>query len=559
MNDTGSPAIRKDRLVFLPLGGSGEIGMNLNLFGYGGKWLMVDLGVTFGGEEHAGVDVIMPDPAFIAERRKDLVAIVLTHAHEDHLGAVPYLWPQLECPVYATGFAASVLRRKLADVGLAHKVPVHEYAPGEILRLKPFDVEPIYITHSIPEPMALAIRTPAGTVLHTGDWKFDADPVLGPLTDFDSLRRVGGEGVLALVGDSTNALVPGESGSEEDVYKNLVATIADCRQRVAVACFSSNVGRLQSIARAAAICDRNVGLVGRSLWRMTEAARENGYLKDLPPFLDESDSAFVPRDKILLICTGSQGEPRSALARIASDQHPHIALEPEDTVIFSSRTIPGNERAILTLQNGLASLGVTVITAEDKPAGAGGPIHVSGHPCQGELARMYQFVRPRIAVPVHGESRHMHAHAELARNCQVPLAVVPANGALVELDPDNPRIVDHVHSGRLALDGERLVPMDGAVVKARGRMLFNGAAIATVVVDRRGRLIGAPQVTAPGLIDPEADAEMLEEVIDAVATAVERAKGDDDKLRAAALQALKRALKDATGKRPTVDVHLVRV
>ncbi|MBL8839707.1 MAG: ribonuclease J, partial [Alphaproteobacteria bacterium] len=493
------------------------------------------------------------------ERRKDLVAIVLTHAHEDHLGAVPFLWPRLECPVYATGFAASVLRRKLADVGLAGRVPIHEYVPGQRLALPPFDVEPIYITHSIPEPMALAIRTPAGTVLHTGDWKLDADPVLGPKTDEAGLRRVGDGGVLALVGDSTNALVPGESGSEEEVYRNLVRTIGECRQRVAVACFASNVGRLQSIARAAAANDRNVGLVGRSLWRMTEAARENGYLADLPPFLDESDSAFVPRDKILLICTGSQGEPRSALARIAADQHPHIALEAEDTVIFSSRTIPGNERAILTLQNGLAAQGVTVITAEDRGPGEGGPIHVSGHPCQDELARMYQIVRPRIAIPVHGEARHMRAHAELARSCQVPHGVVPENGAVVELDPDNPRIVDHVHAGRLALDGERLVPMDGLVVKARGRMLFNGAALATVVVDRRGRLIGAPQVSAPGLIDPDADAEMLEDVVDAVATAVERAKGDDDQLRAAALQALKRALKAATGKRPTADVHLVRV
>jgi ribonuclease J len=550
---------RADRLLFVPLGGSGEIGMNLNLFGYAGKWLMVDLGITFGGEEHAGVDIIMPDPTFITERRDDLVALVLTHAHEDHLGAVPYLWPRLECPVYATGFAASVLRRKLNDVGLAKRVPIHEYRAGDRLRLPPFDVEPIYITHSIPEPMALAIRTPVGTVLHTGDWKFDAAPVLGPMTDEAGLRRVGGEGVLALIGDSTNALVPGESGSEEDVYRNLVAAIGECRQRVAVGCFASNIGRLQSIARAAARNDRHVGLVGRSLWRMTESARENGYLTDTPPFVDETEAGYIPREKLVLICTGSQGEPRSALARIAADQHPHIVLEEGDTVIFSSRTIPGNERAILTLHNGLAKLGVVVVTAEDRPVGKGGPIHVSGHPARGELARMYQFVRPRIAVPVHGEARHLKAHAELARSCQVVHALVPENGAVVELDPDNPRVIDHVQAGRLALDGERLVAMDSPVVRARGRMLFNGAVVATVVVDRKGRVVGEPQLSAPGLIDLELDADLVEDVIDAIASAVGKARGDDDRLREAALQALKRAIKAATGKRPTADVHLVRV
>jgi len=414
---------RSDHLLFVPLGGSGEIGMNLNLFGYAGKWLMVDLGVTFGGEEHAGVDIIMPDPSFIVERRKDLVALVLTHAHEDHLGAVPYLWPRLECPIYATGFAASVLRRKLDDVGLTRRVTIHEYEPGQRLRLPPFEVEPIYITHSIPEPMALAIRTPAGTVLHTGDWKFDSHPVLGPASDEDRLRAVGGEGVLALVGDSTNALVPGESGSEEDVYRNLVTAIGECEQRVAVACFASNVGRLQSIARAAAKNDRHVGLVGRSLWRMTECARENGYLRDTPPFVDETEAGYIPREKLVIICTGSQGEPRAALSRIAADQHPHIVLEAGDTVIFSSRTIPGNERAILNVQNGLAKLGVRIVTAEDRPAGKGGPIHVSGHPARDELARMYQNVRPRIAIPVHGEARQYgdwnrigHISPEAARN-----------------------------------------------------------------------------------------------------------------------------------------------
>jgi ribonuclease J len=559
-NATAMSEYPRDRLLFLPLGGSGEIGMNLNLFAFGGKWLMVDLGVTFGGEENAGVEVIMPDPAFIVERRKDLIGLVLTHAHEDHLGAVAYLWRKLECPVYATGFAASVLRRKLDDADLTGKVPVHVYRPGDRLKLPPFEVEPIYITHSIPEPMALAIRTKVGTILHTGDWKFDDAPVLGPLTDEAGLRRVGEEGVLALVGDSTNALREGESGSESAVRENLTTLIGRFDQRVVVGCFSSNIGRLDSIARAAAANDRQCALVGRSLWRMYDCAKENGYLREIPPFISEEDAGYLPRDKIVLICTGSQGEPRSALARIAAEDHPHIDLQAGDTVVFSSRVIPGNERAILNLQNALVRRGIQIVSDDDLPPGQRGPIHVSGHPARDELAQMYQYVRPHIAIPVHGEDRHMRAHAELARACQVPHAIVPHNGTLIEITREGARMIDEVYSGRIGLDGDRLVPMDGDMLRARGRMRWNGALVATIILDRKGRLVAEPQLSAPGLFDADADAAVLDHLIETASGAARKGKGrDDDEIRDAVSRALRKAIKERTGKRPQTSVHLVRV
>lgn len=559
--DGGAGTGRTDDLLFLPLGGAGEIGMNLNLYAYAGKWLMVDLGVTFGDPRAPGVELVMPDPSFIVERRADLLGIVLTHAHEDHLGAVPYLWPRLKCPVYATAFAASILRRKLEDVGLAGRVPITEVAPGRPFKIGPFEVELIYITHSIPEPNALALRTPAGTVLHTGDWKIDPSPMLGPLTDEAALRRAGDEGVLALVGDSTNAMVPGESGSEADVRAALSELIGRCRNRVAVGCFSSNIARIESIAIAAARHDRHVGLVGRSLWRMCEAARENGYLRDAPLLLDEDEASYIPRDRIVVVCTGSQGEPRSALARIARDEHPHIGLERGDTVIFSSRVIPGNEVAIGHLHNGLVRLGVEVITLDNAPADLPGPIHVSGHPAQDELTRMYQWIRPRIAIPVHGEARHMQAHADLARLCQVPHAIVPANGTLIRLSPEGPQVIDHVPSGRLALDGGRLVPIEGAIFRGRTSVLWNGVLVATLVVDRKGRLVGEPQISAPGLIDPDADQDIRDEISAAISEALARLSkaSDDEAIEKAARRAIRRVVKSQRGKKPATDIHLVRV
>ena len=554
MNDRS----RAGELLFLPLGGAGEIGMNLNLYGYGGKWLMVDLGVTFGDERTPGIDVIMPDIRFIEERRSDLLGLVLTHGHEDHIGAVPYLWPRLRCPIYATPFTASLVRHKLREAG-------EEDAADEIRQIPmsgrrkvgPFELELVTLTHSIPEPNAVVIRTPLGVLLHTGDWKLDPEPLVGPPADEAALRRLGEEGVLAMIGDSTNALVHGESGSEAEVRDSLDELIGKHDGRIAVACFASNVARVESIARTAAAHDRQVALVGRSLWRIAEAARENGYLKGIPPFITEHDIGYLPRDKTLMICTGSQGEPRSALARVAREEHPNVALEKGDTVIFSSRIIPGNERAIGDMQNRLSRLGVEVVTERDHF------VHVSGHPARDELTSMYQWVRPKIAIPVHGEARHLAAHARLAESCQVSQALVIENGALVRLAPGPADVIDSVPSGRVGLDGTALIPLDGTVMRTRHRAAYSGAAVATLVLDRNGRLKADPQVTVHGLLDPELDADALDDVAAAINSAVGALsaadRGDDDTVREAARLAVRRTLHASRGKKPVTDVHVVRV
>ncbi len=556
---TGSDAFtpEDDALYFLPLGGSGEIGMNLNLYGHKGAWLMVDLGISFADETMPGLEVIMPDPSFIVARRDRLAGIVLTHAHEDHLGAIQYLWPRLECPVYCTPFAAAVLRAKLHERGLAGRIPIHEIPMGAAFEVGPFRLEYVAVTHSIPEPNALVIRTDAGVILHTGDWKLDPSPVVGPHCDEARLRAIGADGVLAMVCDSTNALVPGTSGSERGVQDAFIELFGRFDQRIAVACFATNVARLESVARAAARHDRNVALVGRSLWRINEAARSNGYLADVPPFLTEHDVGYLPRDRAVLICTGSQGEPRSALARIAAGDHPQVSLEPGDAVIFSSREIPGNERAIGRVQNLLAARGIRVLTADDAP------VHVSGHPAHDELASMYQWVRPRIAVPVHGEARHQLAHARIARSCQVPEAVVPENGQMIRLAPGEPEVTAHVPCGRLALDGKRIVPLDADLMRERHRMVFNGAAVVTLVINAKGELAAAPQVAVMGVLDQQADHDALLDAVDAVREAVaalsRSARLDDEQVRNAARIAVRKSINASHGKKPMTDVHLVRL
>jgi ribonuclease J len=544
-------------LYFVPLGGAGEIGMNLNVYGYQGDWLIIDCGVTFGDDSQPGLEVVMPDPGFIVEHRDHLLGIVATHAHEDHIGAIPYLWGQLRCPIWATAFTASLLRAKLAETGFANEVRINVIPLSGRFTIGPFDLELITLTHSIPEPNAVALRTPVGTVLHTGDWKFDPDPLIGPTADEAALIRIGDEGVLALIGDSTNALRPGTSGSEADLRRSLTDLIGRYDARIAVACFASNVARLDTIARAAAVHGREVALVGRSLWRMDKAARENGYLTDLPRFLTEDEAGYIPRDRILLICTGSQGEPRSALSRIARDDHPHIVLETGDVAIFSSRIIPGNEKAINRLQNGLVRLGVEIVTEEDHF------VHVSGHPARDELVRMYQMVRPRIAVPVHGEARHLIAHAELAGECQVHQPLVIQNGDMVRLAPSGASVVDEVPVGRLASDGKGLLPLDGTALKDRRRVIFNGTAVATLVLDRRGQRLAPPTISMIGVVEPAA----VEASAPALRGAVERAldelpeglRRDDEATRDAARRALRRVLNERFGKRPLVEIHLVRI
>ncbi len=544
-----------DELLFLALGGAGEIGMNLNLYGHAGKWLMVDLGIAFGDDTMPGIDVVMPDPAFIEERRQDLAGIVLTHAHEDHLGAVADLWPRLRAPVYATPFAASVLRRKLTEAGLVDEVPVTEIALGAKFVVGPFELEMITMTHSIPEPNALAIRTRFGTVFHTGDWKIDPEPLLGETTDVATLQRIGEEGALAMVCDSTNVFVEGEAGSEATVRANLEKLVRTRKCRVAVTCFASNLARVESIAKAAVAAARHPVLSGRAIQRMVEAAQECGYLLDFPECVPEREAGYLPRDKVLYICTGSQGEPRASMAKIASGEHRDIVLEAGDTAIFSSRVIPGNERSVGRMQNELLVRGIEVLT--DREA----DIHVSGHPARDELVQVYQWIRPRIAVPVHGEVRHMVEHAALARACQVPETVLAPNGTLVRLAPGPATVIDHVRVGRLARDGDLVAPVEGEALRERRKLLWNGAASATLVIDARGRAMAPPKVSLRGITDAEgglneAIVAGLAEMLADLSVAERR---DDQRIEEAARQAVRRVVRAHLGKKPLTDVHIVRI
>ncbi len=542
-------------LAFLPLGGTGEIGMNLNLYRCNGKWLAIDCGIGFGGSEYPEVEIMMPDPAFIAERRKDLLALVITHAHEDHLGAVAHLWRQLRCPIYATPFAAAVLRRKLGEAQLQNEARITVIKAGGSFDLPPFSLRFMPVTHSVPEAQALAIRTPYGIILHTGDFKLDPAPMVGPPTDEASFQALGDEGVLAMICDSTNAMVEGHSGSESEVRSSMAALVRSIRTgRIAVTCFASNVARVESIALAAQAAGRHVALVGRSLRNLETAARESGYLKQVPEFVSEDEAGSVPDDNLLILVTGSQGEPRSALSRIAADTHPNIALGQGDTVIFSSRMIPGNERAIGGVQDNLVRRGVRLMTADDHM------VHVSGHPARDELRRLYALVRPRLSVPVHGEWRHLSAHAALARDAGV-VPMLLEDGDVLQLSSNKPEVVDSAPVGRLVLDGNRLVPLSGGVLAARRRMLFNGVVLASVAVDASGALLGKPQISAPGLFesdDPESD-RVTREFAAAFAELAPSLRRDPVALPDAARAALRRALGRRLQKRPLVDVHLLRV
>jgi ribonuclease J len=539
----------QDELVFLPLGGSGEIGMNFNAYGYGPEndrqWIIVDCGVLFGREGNTpGVDLLMPDIRYLAERRANVLAIIATHAHEDHIGAIAPLWPMLRCPIYATPFTARLITGKLDEAGLTSKIHVREVPVSGTLKLGPFELDFISITHSILEPNLLAIRTPLGVVAHTGDWKIDPDPMLGEATDTAALEKLGDEGVLALVCDSTNALVSGSSGSEAKVRENLTELIGTLKGRVAVTGFASNVARLDTVARAAQVHGRRLALVGRSMQKMVSAARETGYLKDFPTILDESEVADMPAHKVLYLCTGSQGEPRAALARIANNKHPHVQLAEGDAVIFSSRVIPGNELSIAEIQNKLAARGIALLTAEDHF------VHVSGHPCRDELTQMYRWIRPQLALPVHGEMRHQVSHAKLALSLQVPQAMVPENGQMFRLAPGRPVLIDEVPAGRVHMDGRILVGEDEGLSKDRRAMAFAGLLVVSLVVDGKGRIAAPPVVLGEGM--PEA-------VEEAVLKAVEQTldgnkRSDPDDLAENVRRAARRAAHDAWGKKPITRV-----
>ncbi|GBR42909.1 ribonuclease J [Gluconobacter roseus] len=549
---------KPDGLSFLPLGGTGEIGMNFNLYcltknGHD-TWLAIDCGIGFSGNDTPEAEVLMPDPTFIADRARDLCGLVITHAHEDHLGAVAHLWPYLRCPVYATPFAAAVLRRKLQEAHLNNQVKIHVIRPASRFEVGPFDLQFVSVTHSVAEAQAVALRTPHGLIVHTGDWKLDENPLVGPVTDLETFGKLGDEGVLAMVGDSTNVLKPGKSESEADVRTGLTELIAGLEGRIAVTCFASNVARVESIAKAAQASGRVVMIVGRSLRNLETAARECGYFQDLPPFLTEQDARDVEDDNLLMIITGSQGEPRSALSRIASDTHPNIALGEGDTVIYSSRMIPGNEQAVMAVQDNLSRRGVTVLTDKDAK------VHTSGHATSEDIRTLYRIVRPKYSIPTHGEWRHLTAHAALAHEMGAE-PILLEDGDILNLSPGEVKVVDTAPTGRLALDGGRLLPMTGGVLAARRKMLFNGIVLASFAVDDEGYVIGDPKISAPGLLesdDPES-VRIQEEFADAIDQIPDELRQDDAAFRDAAKTALRRALGRKLQKRPLVDVHLLRV
>ena len=548
-------------LLFVPLGGSGEIGMNANLYHYEGSWLMVDLGISFPDDSMPGIDVVLPDLTFIEQRQDKLAGIVLTHGHEDHLGAIPYMWSRLRCPVYGSAFTLALLRRKLAENGRQDDIPLIEISPGTITEIGAFSVEMVGLTHSIPDPTALAIRCAAGTILHTGDWKFDPTPGLGEETDRARLAEIGDEGVLAMVGDSTNSMVEGRTGSEAEAEAGLREVIAAATGRVAVTCFSSNVARFQSIVRAATANDRSVAVVGRAIKRAISAAQEVGYLRDLPDFVPEDDIDLLPRDNIVIICTGTQGEPRAAMAKIAAGVHESVTLEKGDTVVYSSRQIPGNEPAIARVQDALIRRQINLVTDEDAP------IHVSGHPSRDEMVEMYGLVKPRIAIPVHGTARHLVAHAQLAETCQVRQTLLPDNGTMIRLagkDRDaEAAIIDNVQTGALTHEKGKILEIQSDMMRARRRMLWNGVVTASLVMNRDGGLCAVPAVSQTGISDEGAAADYIAAaalaIEDALAGMGRAARRDDSSVEEISGQALRRVARSMFGLRPIAHVHILRV
>jgi len=552
-----------NELTFAPLGGVGEIGMNLSIYGHGSRhqrsWLAVDLGVSFGDEEHLpGIETSMPDVSFLEQERRNLVGLVLTHAHEDHFGAVIDLWPRLQCPVYATKFSAALFEAKCAAERNPPKIPVTVVSSRGRIDLGPFTVEFIPVAHSIPESHALAIHTPTGTVLHTGDWKIDPTPVVGVPTDERRLRELGEAGVLALIGDSTNAVRDGRSPSEAEVAASIIELVKAAKGRVAVTTFASNVARLRAVADAARISGREVVVVGRAMERVVQVARETGYLEGVQNFRGADLFGHFPPDKVLALCTGSQGEPRAALARIANDDHPEVTLNKGDCVIFSSRTIPGNEKAVGAIINGLIMQGVEVITDRTHL------VHVSGHPRRDELRDMIGWVRPQLLIPVHGEALHLFEHARLARAAGVPKALICRNGDLVKLAPGEPGIIDELPSGRLYRDGLILEDSNSRAVVERRRMAFAGCAFIAIAMTAKGELADDPEIDLVGIPEKNMAGEIIDDIVfDVVVSTVEGLprprRRDPDATAESVRRAVRASINEQWGKKPLCLVHVLTV
>ncbi|MGN7291543.1 ribonuclease J [Rhizobium sp. SAFR-030] len=553
---------KQDELVFLPLGGVGEIGMNLALYGYGPaaerQWIMVDCGVTFPGPDLPGADLVLPDIRFLAKQRDRLKGIIITHAHEDHYGALNDLWPGLNVPVYASPFTAGMLEAKRAYEGSRAQIPITIFKAGDRINVGPFEIEAVGVNHSIPEPMSLVIRTPLGNVVHTGDWKIDADPSLGPLTDEQRFRAVGEEGVLAMMCDSTNAMRDGVSPSEQEVSEGLRKIISQAEGRVAVTTFSSNVGRIRSIAKAAEAAGREVLLLGSSLKRVVNVARDLGIMEGVQPFIAEDEYGYIPRDKVVVILTGSQGESRAALAKLSRDEMRHVALTAGDTVVFSSRAIPGNEKGILEIMNGLIEQGVKIVTD------AQALVHVSGHPRRNELLQMYEWVRPQVLVPVHGEAAHLMAQAELARGAGIKTVPKVRNGNILRLAPGDVQVIGDAPHGRIFKDGRLIGDLDEMGISDRRKLAFVGHVAVSILLDSRYDFLADPDVVPFGLPDYDDEGEdMADTLYDAVLGAVESIPRGRRKDLGALQESVRRAVRSTAnatwGKKPIVTVFVSKV
>ena len=541
-----------DSLYFLPLGGAAEIGMNATLYGYQNHWLIVDFGLNFADESAMpGIDILLPDISFLQSRREQILGIVLTHAHEDHFGAIPYLWSELQCKIYATGFALSLLDIKLQEIG-HRRIPLQEVTPGQPFTLGPFALELIRVTHSIPESNLLAIRTDQGTVVHTGDWRFDPTPVIGQKTSEETLMKFRQENVLAMVCDSTNALETSFSGSESQVLERLTDVFSQFKdRRIAITCFASNVERIESIVLAGRKNNRHTALIGRSLWRINTVARKNGYFSSLPEFYTPEQAAHLEPGQTILVCTGSQGEKRSTLSRLAQGDHPFIQLDSGDVMIFSSRVIPGNEKDVSQIQNQLVSRGVDLITLEEDDL-----IHVSGHPSQEELRRLYDYIQPDLAIPVHGEPRHQKANALLAQSCGVPLTLIPTNGTVIRLTPEPPEIVDQLSLHPLAVDGKRLIPIHHDLFRARKQIGYSGGVLVSIGI--KNKALYQTKVSLLGLLNEEQ--ESLANVLNKTLSDLPEASLlNDDSIQKIAKSTIRKFLNHSQGKKPVIQIHIMRI
>ena len=560
MNNTVDNIIKsyspKDELLFSAIGGIGEIGMNFYIYGTQGKWIIVDLGITFGNDDTPGIDIILPNPEFIKKNKKDLLGIIITHAHEDHIGAVPYLWSQLECPVYSTPFASAILKRKINELKIKKNF-VKTISLDSTLKLGPFTIDIISTTHSIPEPNAIAIKTKFGNILHTGDWKIDPNPLVGKSFNTKKLQNFGNNGVLAIVSDSTNANVNGHSRSEQTLRESLVKIVSELKNRVAITSFASNLARVETFGYVAEKTGRVAALCGRSLWTMYQAALDTGYLKKTRPFLDEKEIIGLPKDQTLLICTGSQGEPRAAMSRISKDEHQNIFLEEGDTVIFSSKVIPGNETSIMKVQNSLRERNINIITETDKF------VHVSGHPHREELKKMYSWIKPSIVIPVHGEYQHLKGNIEVAKECGIKKGLILKNGLLVKLAPDKPKVLGSVTTGKLILDGKNIIPLNEEAIKHRKKMLYNGTLLISLAIDIKKKISTKPIISSKGFFNDEVikifKNDFNKSIFKLIKNSIRGHKIKENEIRDKIESYCRKFFKRKLNTRPVFEIHIIKI